>query len=97
MLSSFIKFSLTKLKFYGSRRLDWWTGVQRPDNPPINTAKPYDEVSKSTNCPLIVKHNDRKDHKFVPHHISFASVCNYFVLVPKILYLIIKTQLQKCY
>ena len=96
MLSSFIKFSLTKLKFYGSRSLDWRIGGQRPDNPTINSAKPYDEVSKSTNCPLIAKHNDRNYHIFVLHRISFASVYNYFVLVPDILYLIMKIQLQKC-
>ena len=73
------------------------TRGQRPDNLPINSAKPYDEVSKSTNCPLIAKPNDRNYHIFVLHHISFASVCNYFVLVPEILYLIMQIQLQKCY
>ena len=54
--------------------MDKRTGGRGQDNPPINSAKPYDEVSKSTNCPLITKHNDHNYYIFVFYRISFASV-----------------------
>lgn len=84
-------------------------GARGADNPPINSAKPYDEASNSTNCPLIAKHSDRNYHIFVLHRISFASVSTgglclyqvimiiYFVLVLEILRSIMQIQLQKCY
>ena len=45
-----------------------------PNNPPTDSAKPYDEVSKSTNYLVIANHNDRNYHIFALHCISFASI-----------------------
>ena len=72
--SGYIIISLRKLKFYRGWGMDRRTGGRGLDNPPINSANPYNEVSKSTYCPLIAKHNDRNYYIFVLHHISFASV-----------------------
>ena len=71
------------MKFYESGRPNLRTEGQRPDNPPINSTKPYDEVSKSTNCPLIAKHSNWNYHIFALYRISFASVSNYFVFSPE--------------
>ena len=38
-----------------------------PNNPPTDSAEPYDEVSKSTNYLVIANHNDRNYHIFAPH------------------------------
>ena len=55
-------------------RSEYEGGGRCPDNPPINSAKPCNEVSKSTNCPLITKHNDLIYHIFLLHRISFTPV-----------------------
>ena len=65
-------------------------GGRGPDNPPINRAKPYDEVSKPTICPLISKNNDCNYRIFVLHGIGIVSISvimSFFFLALEILYL----------
>ena len=60
-------------------------GGRGPDNPPINRAKPYDEVSKPTICPLISKNNDCNYRIFVLHGIGIVSISvimSFFFLSP---------------
>ena len=64
-----------------------------PNNPPTDSAKPYDEVSKSTNHLVIANHNDRNYHIFAHifalHRISFASISTGGLCLYQLLRLII--------